>query len=131
MPAPAARSGTNAITANTKWILVLERFHRRIPTVGHVRVGGTRAIGNGGSAHTAGYGFVISELLAAEAIASAESDVIHCSRTGGWDESGSRFGERAQHDIRDALRRFDVPGGHRGRRLSAHHGPAGRNDSQR
>src|ERR1700693_3389415 len=40
----ATRAGTNTIATNAERILMLERFHGRVPAIGHVSVSGARAI---------------------------------------------------------------------------------------
>ena len=120
----AARTRANAIAANAQRILMLERLHRRVPAVGHVRVRGARAIRHRRCAHAAGDGFVVGEGASAHAIPSAESEIVHGSGTGGGNQLRRGLRQRAQNHVGDALRRFDVARGHGGRRLSAYHQPA-------
>src|SRR5581483_5454421 len=87
MPARAARSRSDFVALNPHWVEMLESFHRRVPAIGHVRVGCAQTIREGGRAHTARDGFVISERAplraGGPAIRSAERDVVHGAGAGG------------------------------------------------
>src|ERR1700722_17211218 len=99
MLAPAARAGANAVTANTQWIEMLERFHWRVPAIGHVRVRGAGAVRYRRCAHAAGDGFVVGEGACKRAVPSTEGQVVHGTRTGGGNPIGSRFRERSQNHV--------------------------------
>src|SRR5260370_18389195 len=87
---------------------MLERFHWRVPTVGHVRVGSAWAIGHRGSAHAARDGLVVCEWLAAHGIHSPEREIVHSARTGGGNERGGGLRDRTPHPVGYALRGFNI-----------------------
>ena len=89
------------------------------------------AIGHLGRAHAARDGFVIRERAMAKMIHAPKGDVVHGAVTGGGNEPRHCLGQRAQHHVRDALRRFHIACGHRSGRLRVHHRPQRRDHFKR
>ena len=119
----SARSAPHAIAGDAQRELVLEGFDGSVPAVGHVGVDRAGAIGMRGSSHASGDGLVIRERVLCRA--AAEAQVVHGPAARRRDPVRSGLGQRAQQNIGDALRGFDVARGHRGGRQRVDHRPFG------
>ena len=61
----------------------------------------------------------------------AQGHIVHRALAGGGDAVGQCLGQRTQHHVDDALAGFDVPGGHRSRKVGAQHAVWRRHDGDR
>ena len=100
---------------------MLERLDGRVPGVGHVGVDGAGAGAAGGGAHASGDRLVVGERAAAELVPSAQGQVVHGAGTGGGNAVRRGLSQRAEKDVGDALRGFDVAGGHGGGQACVDH----------
>ena len=112
MLSATARVRAHLIAFDAHRILVLERFHRRVPAIGHVRVRGAVSRRVGRRAHAARDGFVIRERQPIRARA-AETQIVHGPAARRRDALRRGFRQSAQNHVRDSLRGFDVAGRHR------------------
>ena len=129
-PAPA-RSSPNAIALDAQRILMLERFHRRVPAVGHVRVRRAVPVAARRRAHAAGDGFVIGERRAAHRSRRRSSDCSWCRELAAGMRSGAAF---ASAPSTTSVMRCDVstfPAAIAAGALRVHHGALRRDHANR
>ena len=134
---PRERAGAAAVPAadrvlpNAHGQVVLDGLDRRVARVAHVRVHAAEPGSPFPAAHAAAHRFVVRKAAARARIRAAERHVVHRALAGRGHAIGQRLAERAEHDIGDALRGFDVAAGDRRRLQRIDDGSLRRDDRQR
>ena len=91
---------------------MLQRLHRRVQRVGHVRVGGVHAGQAGAPAGAAGNRLVIGVRAALAGVVATDGDVVHGAAARRSNARRHCLRQRPEHHVDDALRGLHVAAGH-------------------